>query len=80
MISTYLPLAKQKSFGTSTTSSRIALTTTTPVSIREFAFAFFDTYGDGLLAAGKIKLTFKGDVIFNGGNFGRDHIVRLCNE
>jgi hypothetical protein len=43
-------------------------------------FAFFDTYGDGLLAPGKIKLTFNGDVIVNGGNFGRNYIVRLCNE
>jgi hypothetical protein len=43
-------------------------------------FAFFDTFGDGLEAPGKIKLTFKGDVIVNGRNFGRDYTVRLCNE
>ena len=43
-------------------------------------FASFDTYGDGHEAPGKIKLTFKGDVIVNGRNFGRDYTVRLCNE
>jgi hypothetical protein len=43
-------------------------------------FAFFDTYGDGLLGPGRIKLTFKGDVIFDGQDFGRHYAIRLCNE
>ena len=43
-------------------------------------FDFYDSFGDGLEAPGKITLTFKGDVIFSGANFGEGYNVRLCNE
>ena len=43
-------------------------------------FDFYDSFGDGLEAPGKITLAFKGDVIFSGANFGEGYNVRLCNE
>ena len=44
------------------------------------AINILDSYGDGILAPGKVKLTVDGTMKYNGGNFGDGIVFRIGND